>query len=277
MAAAPKKKCPPGLPAWLATFGDLMSLLLCFFVLLLSFATIDATKFRKMEGSMKNAFGVQREVVLFDVPMGTTVITQSFSPNVTRPTPVETIRQDTTTRPDEKLGKPAGEETEKGAKKNEETKKMSKKLEKALQLEVMLKKVEIKKKDDTVVISLNDRTAFNSGSAELLRGAIPIIKKAAKIMGPMKGRVSVIGHTDNLPINNDEFDSNWALSSRRAVAVVHEMIKHAKLAKRIQAEGHASIDSKKPNTNMVNRAINRRVEIVFKPDSLPDGWVPPKI
>ena len=64
-------KCPPvGAPLWLATFADLMSLLMCFFVLLLSFATMDAKKFKKMADSMENAFGVQKDVPAYDIPMG---------------------------------------------------------------------------------------------------------------------------------------------------------------------------------------------------------------
>ena len=96
MADAPEKKCPPGLPAWLATFGDLMSLLLCFFVLLLSFATIDAVKLKKMVTGMTKAFGVQNEIVANTVPMGTSIITDKFSPNVTKKTTKDVIRQETT-------------------------------------------------------------------------------------------------------------------------------------------------------------------------------------
>ena len=59
-------KCDDGLPPWMATFADLMSLLMCFFVLLLSFATIDAVRFKKMAESMKDAFGVQREIPAVD-------------------------------------------------------------------------------------------------------------------------------------------------------------------------------------------------------------------
>ncbi|MET0044009.1 MAG: flagellar motor protein MotB, partial [Candidatus Thiodiazotropha sp. 6PLUC3] len=64
-------KCPDGLPPWLATFADLMSLLMCFFVLLLSFAEVDAQRFKKMAESMKDAFGVQREIPAVEIVKGT--------------------------------------------------------------------------------------------------------------------------------------------------------------------------------------------------------------
>ena len=75
-------ECEEGLPGWLATFADLMSLLMCFFVLLLSFATVDAVRFKKMAESMKDAFGVQREVPAPEIVMGVSVIKQEWSPTV---------------------------------------------------------------------------------------------------------------------------------------------------------------------------------------------------
>ena len=90
-------KCPPaGAPAWVMTFADLMSLLMCFFVLLLSFATMDAVRFKKMADSFKDAFGVQREIPVYEIVKGTSVVAQHFSPATVDPTPLEEIRQTTT-------------------------------------------------------------------------------------------------------------------------------------------------------------------------------------
>ncbi|MES9981481.1 MAG: flagellar motor protein MotB, partial [Candidatus Thiodiazotropha sp. 6PLUC5] len=88
-------KCPDGLPPWLATFADLMSLLMCFFVLLLSFAEVDAQRFKKMAESMKDAFGVQREIPAVEIVKGTSVIMQEFSPGKPEPSPIDDIRQTT--------------------------------------------------------------------------------------------------------------------------------------------------------------------------------------
>ncbi|MCV6605027.1 MAG: type VI secretion system protein TssL, partial [Porticoccaceae bacterium] len=71
---------PAGLPAWLATFADLMSLLMCFFVLLLSFSEMDVQKYKQVAGSMKDAFGVQNEINVKDIPKGTSIIAREFSP-----------------------------------------------------------------------------------------------------------------------------------------------------------------------------------------------------
>lgn len=67
-----------GAPAWVVTFGDLMSLLLCFFVLLLSFSEMDRSKYRVVSGSVKNAFGIQKKKPIFDSPKGSKMIAKEF-------------------------------------------------------------------------------------------------------------------------------------------------------------------------------------------------------
>ena len=90
-------KCEEGLPPWLATFADLMSLLMCFFVLLLSFAEMDILKFKQVAGSLKLAFGVQRDVIATEIPKGTSEIAQQYSPGKpTEVTPLEIMREKTT-------------------------------------------------------------------------------------------------------------------------------------------------------------------------------------
>ena len=81
----------------------------------------------------------------------------------------------------------------------------------------------------------------------------------------MEGRIQVIGHTDDIPISNDEFSSNWELSSIRATAVLHKLMEYEPdLADRIQAEGHADVDPIEDNQNSMGRSANRRVEIILK-------------
>ena len=83
-----KCKCPPpGLPGYMGTFADLMSLLMCFFVLLLSFAEMDVQKFKQIAGSMEKAFGVQNILEVKDIPKGTSVIAQEFRPGRTSARP----------------------------------------------------------------------------------------------------------------------------------------------------------------------------------------------
>lgn len=91
----PEEEAPAGLPAWLATFADLMSLLMCFFVLLLSFSEMDVQKYKQVAGSMKDAFGVQNEINVKDIPKGTSIIAQEFTPGRPDPTVENVVRQKT--------------------------------------------------------------------------------------------------------------------------------------------------------------------------------------
>ena len=88
-------KCPPvGAPAWMSTFADMATLLMAFFVLILSFADFNVPKFKQISGSLKDSFGVQKIVPVVEQPKGTTVIELNFSPNPT-PSVTENLRQNT--------------------------------------------------------------------------------------------------------------------------------------------------------------------------------------
>ncbi len=90
------KKQAAGAPAWIMTFADLMSLLMCFFVLLLSFSEMDVAKYKELAGSLKFAFGVQREIKAKEPPKGINVVAREFSPGRPEPTPLNVVRQMTT-------------------------------------------------------------------------------------------------------------------------------------------------------------------------------------
>lgn len=90
-----KCKCPAGIPAWVLTFADLMSLLMCFFVLLLSFSEMDVQKFKQIAGSLKAAFGVQRDIKAVEIPKGVNIVAKEFSPAPPQPTVINEVRQKT--------------------------------------------------------------------------------------------------------------------------------------------------------------------------------------
>ncbi len=267
----PKKKCPPGLPGWLATFGDLMSLLLCFFVLLLSFATIDARKMKKVITGMEKAFGVQDVIPTPEqiVPMGTSIITDKFSPNVTKRTTKEMVRQETTDSRkrilDQKQGARGEREDDAKTRKEIEIESDTQVLEQELRLETFIRSAEVIGKEEMLMVRLKDKAAFKTGKADLNKSILPVLKKVSRKIAGMRGRIVIVGHTDNVPISNDEFSSNWELSTRRATAVLHKMVEYTpELAPRIQAEGHAAIDPIGDNRDPMGRSLNRRVEIVLR-------------
>jgi len=259
-------KCPPaGAPLWLATFADLMSLLMCFFVLLLSFATMDAAKLKKVSESMENAFGVQRDVPAAEIPLGTSIIAQHFSPAVTTPTVLEEIKQSVHNTSDateknliEKIKKQIIEEAV------DKTKKQADAIKQALSGEISDGLVTVGTDELKITIRINDKGSFKSGTAELMRGFKPVMRKITDAVLESKGTVMVSGHTDDIPISTDWFRSNWELSSSRAVSVAQFMLDRKLNSERVVVQGYADTHPLVPNNSRANRSKNRRVEIILE-------------
>ena len=123
-------KCPPsGAPKWMPVFADLMSLLLSFFVLLLSFSELDVLKFKQIAGSMEYAFGVQNQLEVQDIPKGTSVIAQEFSPGKPEPTPIVVVMQQTIEITKAKLDFQEGETSRVGGQEEIKIRKTERKIE----------------------------------------------------------------------------------------------------------------------------------------------------
>jgi len=259
--------CPPvGLPAYMGTFADLMSLLMCFFVLLLSFAEMDALKYKMVVKSLDNAFGVQREVAANDIPKGTSIIAQEFSPGEPRPTPLKEVRQDTIdeTRDALEVKMDAEAKAEVAAKKQEEEiTEESLKFQEALKEEIKEGLIDVETQFDRIVIRIREKGSFQSGDANLNRAFLPILDKIRFVLSKTDGQIVVAGHTDDIPINTPRYRSNWELSTSRATSVVHQLLADGVMPpERFVLEGHAETQPLMTNDTAENRARNRRVEII---------------
>lgn len=267
-------KCEAGLPAWLATFADLMSLLMCFFVLLLSFAEINATRFKKMADSMKDAFGVQREIPVMEVVKGTSVIMQEFSPGKPEPTPIKEIRQQTADiekeflEIEEKSQQDLDIDAAKAAMQDEleqEVKEQASELQEMLDSEIADGLLDVETEDTKIIIRIQEKGSFPSGRANLNPDFFEVITKITEVVASTPGKIIVAGHTDNIPISTRRFRSNWELSSARAVTVVHAMLSNAALDEsRFLIQGYADSRPLVSNDSSENRAQNRRVELVIQ-------------
>ncbi|MGD2119034.1 MAG: type VI secretion system protein TssL, long form [Chromatiales bacterium] len=288
MAEEECPKCKKGLPPWLATFADLMSLLMCFFVLLLSFATIDAVKFRKMAESVKDAFGVQREVPAAEIVMGVSVIKQEWSPSVDQDAIINEVRQETSeTQQDFLDTQEKDKENEKDSRleKEELLEQLQQKLEQeaaeqvaelhaALDEEIEKGQVTVEREGSKVIIRIQEKGSFKSGSASLDPGFFEVMDKITSVLQDRSGKIVVAGHTDNVPIHTGRFRSNWELSSARAVTVLHSMLRNPGMSEdRMLVEGHAETQPLVPNDSAENRAKNRRVELVVVQGSEEDMQV----
>ncbi|MDH3355666.1 MAG: flagellar motor protein MotB [Chromatiales bacterium] len=314
-------KCPPpGAPAWVMTFADLMSLLMCFFVLLLSFSEMDVQKFKQIAGSMESAFGVQRDVKANDSPKGISIIAQEFSPGKPEPTPISEVRQTTTIETpnlellknkDDKKGdgslniegqqkdainkaenndaetesiiaemaskaaqseasvseiNEAIAETIVKAKQKRLSAEYAKQLNKQLETEVADGLISIESKDESIIIRIKEKGSFGSGSATLKDEFYVTMERITEEIANTPGRITISGHTDNIPISTARFRSNWELASSRAVSVLDYMTRSGLLdPANLEVVGYADTQPLVPNDSAANRATNRRIEIKLTP------------
>jgi chemotaxis protein MotB len=242
------------------TFADLMSLLMCFFVLLLSFSEMDVMKFKQMAGSMREAFGVQRQVKLEDIPMGTSVIAQEFSPGKADPTPVDDVRQKTSQ--EEVNLETAKEVMEQAAEAQAEELRLK------MQQEIEAGLIEVDSQQDKVIIRIKEKGSFSSGTAELDEEFMPILERIRLQIATTPATITVAGHTDDVPIKTFRFRSNWELSSSRAVSVLEQLLKGGGIRPdNTEVKGLADTQPLVPNDSREHRATNRRVEIILAPDT----------
>ncbi|HCJ39399.1 MAG TPA: type VI secretion system protein TssL [Halieaceae bacterium] len=264
---------------WIVTFSDLMSLLLCFFVLILSMAEVDIIKYKQLADTMKVAFGVQRDMELESIPKGTSVVSTKFRPGIPDETTVDAVQQITTdqTRNSLRIGNPDSPVSEEKDIRDEvltydevmalikETELDTEMLKRLLDTEIKEGQIDVESTARTILIRIREKGAFSSGSALLNSSFVSVIDKIAGALAQIEGRIAVEGHTDNVPINTFAYPSNWDLSSARSVAVVRRMLDVAPLQpSRLTASGFADTRPQAINTTVDGRARNRRVEIVVK-------------
>ena len=246
-----------GVPPWVMTFADMMTLLMCFFVLLLAFSEMDVAKFKQLSGSMKDAFGVQAELDVRTIPKGTSIIAQEFSPGIPDPTAMNAIYQYTTDSNENTL-----EAVEKRAQDLKDTEDHARRIREALKLEIENGSVAVNTEDRKVVIHILENASFDSGYADVRPEFMPVLRKIGSLIDSNSGTVTVSGHTDNVPIANERFRSNWELSTSRAVSVTHQLLLTSNLDDaRFVVTGHAETRPRASNDTAENRAKNRRVDI----------------
>ncbi len=290
------EECKAGAPLWMATFADLMSLLMCFFVLLLSFSEMDVSKYKQLAGSMRDAFGVQNKINVQDIPKGTSVIALEFSPGKPEPTPINEVRQqtieDTKNTLDVRIEDTGNEVAGEGVSRDvsngaiftddaseqdikallvkklkilvKETESDAGKLALKLKKEISSGKVDIETKGRRIIIRVREQGSFLSGSAQLRPSFIPAMKAVRDELKNINGQIAVEGHTDSVPISTQRFKSNWDLSSARALSVAYALLEGGKLDQnRFMVTGYADTRPIAANDKEEARAKNRRVEIVI--------------
>jgi len=222
-----------GAPAWVVTFGDLMSLLLCFFVLMLSFSEMDRKKYKIISGSLANAFGIQRKTPVFESPKGQKIIAKDFDQAII----VNKIK--------EKLAKPLVVEIDKNFKHMKDL-------------------IEVDVTGNQVAISLMGETTFDLGKAKIRPQMLPLLVKIGNLLKGTRGEIIIAGHTDNLPLRGGPYKSNLGLSMARAASVADFFLKKASIdPERISTMGFGEHRPLATNDTKKGREKNRRVEIIL--------------
>ena len=380
-------KCPPaGAPAWMATFADMATLLMAFFVLILSFAEFNVPKFKQISGSLREAFGVQKVVPVVEQPKGTTVISLNFSPNPT-PAITDTLRQQTTELqqpelelqtkteddpdgseedkkkdadfdgeggegadqldatelakqlkkaidtgevtvetlgenvvinfPEEKTsdedistmiaetlealnearqksgsgaseqevlfggveaeleklaasmqeaspqnGEGPGGSSQEAFQKQQNASRTTQELTTALQQQIDQGLVDVEQRDDKVFITVGSGGAFPSGTADLTDEAQRILDRIALSAMSPESKITVTGHTDDVPISNAQFRDNWDLAAGRASSVVQAIQRTGLIdGDRLSAVSKGEVAPIADNQTASGREQNRRIEI----------------
>lgn len=286
------KKQDAGIPAWVMTFADLMSLLLAFFVLLFSFSEMDKNIYKELAGSLKEAFGVQREIKAKEPPKGINIVAREFSPGRPMPTPVNEVRQKTSAEYQEfpVFTDPAKDGKENQDKKTNDTDDVisdalkdnklsvisgrikidSEKISKELSEEIKNGLIDLQVEEQRIILRIREKGAFPSGSDKLIKPFRAITAKISRVFKDFDGMIIVSGHTDNYPIHTKRFRSNWELSASRAVSVIHELSKDRILRrKKFELAAYAETQPVDNNNTATGRAKNRRVEIIMDYSKIP--------
>ncbi|MDR0516863.1 MAG: flagellar motor protein MotB [Fibromonadaceae bacterium] len=229
---AKQKKCPqcppPGSPAWMSTFSDMVTLLLTFFVLLLSMANFDPVKISNLMEGLQGAFGVLE-----------TFPTIPIHPVINIP-------------------KKTGDEQKK-----KQSLKDAEKIKQIVQTKKMDEAVKVEVTEKGIAIMLRDPVGFASGSADLKEQGQSILQDIGDVIKDNPDlKVRIEGHTDDVPIHSQRYQSNWELSSARALSVVQLLAAQTGIKpENMSAVGYGEHRPLAPNTNPENRSKNRRIQI----------------
>ncbi len=262
-----KPDAPEGAPAWMATFADMATLLLCFFVLILSFSDINQKKFKQVTATLKMAFGAQRLDPFEQIPIANSITMDAYSsardslikldhPKVQFDMELPII--------EELLNEQQKKEEKEKSEQFENNYKAAKEL---LEDDKNAGKLELEVKGKTVIIRVKENVSFPSGS-DILEGSFQrTLKRISQVVKKSKGTIQVSGHTDNIPIRTARFRNNWDLSAARASTIGTKIITKAQVnPNRLVIQGYADTRPLVKNSSQENRAKNRRVEIALIPE-----------
>ncbi|WP_410474261.1 flagellar motor protein MotB [Guyparkeria sp. TX1] len=249
---------------WLTTYADMVTLLLTFFVLMLSISVVDVERYKAVAETLRNSFGsLPSEQTAAPGESAVELAPGAADPDSTieGPPPTQLIELD---------APPTANTQEDNARALEDLRRQQLE-ERATELRSTMSDaiaagdLEIETTDDTVIIRIKENASFPSGSANMQRAFEPVVDRIADDLVDSDDRIVVTGYTDDVPIRSGRFRSNWDLSAARAVSVLMSLRDQGIDANRLSARGMGENNPIAPNDSEASRALNRRVEIALIP------------
>jgi chemotaxis protein MotB len=244
---------------WLVSYADFITLMFAFFVVLYSSAVIDKKKMSQVAASIQAAFQPTGSLPP-PAPAPSTPATSTPSPPVVQVAPPEHLGEDQN---------------------RQDLTALRRELEAALAPEISRGEVVVHVGSEGLVVSLREFGFFDSGSSGVQARSQPALSRMAALLVQRRCRVRIEGHTDNVPIHNPQYSSNWELSTARATEMVRLLvIKYKMTPDQLSATGYAEFHPTTSNNTEGGRAKNRRVDVVIlgklQTESAQDGEPPVK-
>jgi len=235
-----------GLAPWVITFADLVTLLLVFFILLFAIGNIEEKKWRKIKQSLRSAL-VSQSLNPDDAQSGLDIINQY----------PQTLDEKTISAVDEV-----------GALVAKEIKDIATEVDEYIYANKLEGQIGVSSDTRGAVITISDVVLFPLAHAEMTSEGRITVRQIFDLLKQFPYHIKVEGHTDNSPIKTIRFPSNWELSASRASNVARMLIEHGFPPDKISVEGFAEFRPKVPNNSVKNRAVNRRIEVVYQRGSI---------
>lgn len=262
--------------AWAIPYGDLVTLLLAFFVVMYAVSSLNEGKYRTLADSLAEAFGgPQRSMMPIQIgKMDPRGASKDYQPPMAMagakgsvaPVPI----QDWPTRPQVSRAKPTGNaEAQRNVALSQtrvQLNTISVRVEQALADLIDKRLVTLRRAQSYLEIEIRSDILFASGSAVPAADAAPALRELAAALKPFPNPLRVEGHTDDVPIHTLQFPTNWELSAARAASVVRLFATDGVDPTRMALIGYGEVQPLRENSSVENRAANRRVTIVVLAD-----------
>jgi chemotaxis protein MotB len=253
-------------PGWVVTFADLMALLMCFFVLLLSFSSMDVEKYKRIAASMREAFGAHGLLTTDDANLANGFVkAPQVAPSNTNVVCAPPVPDEAEVQREAQRSAAERAIVEKVAGLVGQTEHDAITLATALAKEISAGVLEVETNGRKIVLRVKEHGSFPSGSASLTSDFKPVLKIIRGVLKETKGQIYVEGHTDDVPITTSQFHSNLELSTSRAITVAHGLFEDGALdERRFTVTGYADSHPLVANDTAEGRARNRRIEVVIR-------------